>query len=303
MTDTENIALPALGGVSRENPIPRLIRSLVAQDQKELERSRVVYSLASPQMRVFGILVRNSQALEEFAGVFTQKHRTGVDPLLELDRHMLNYLASANAVLDHFDRAFKRRTRSVGKPDDGFTSFRKHLEDTDDVFQFFCEFRNYAIHSGLPIGHLSENGHIKTGRTVRITHKSKELLGDGRGDLKECRLLQSCEEIELMPLLRSFHETMMSTVFTFVVECLMHGLVPAQRFHAALAQEVKRVDPNLRPVIVIGHTRRGPEFQWSLQCIPDDIFSELGIQVTPKAPNNTLEGTRRPADGPPKSSV
>ncbi len=288
MSDAEHMPLPALGGVTRETPIPRLIRPLASQDNKELERSRLVYSLASPQMRMFGVLVRNFQALEEFAGSFAQKRPTGLDPLLELDRHMLNYLASANAVLDHFDRAFKKRTRAVGKPSDGFTSFRRTLEETDDVFQFFCAFRHYVIHSGLPVGHLSENEHITTGRCVRITHRTKELLGDGRGDFKECRLLQSCEEIELMPLLQSFHETMMSTVFTSIVDCLMHGLLPAQRFHAALAQEVKNVDPNLRPVIVTAHSRRGQEIRWSLQYIPDDIFTELGIHVTRKAPNNSV---------------
>jgi len=275
--DKEIMKLPALGGVVLGDPFPRLVRTLTANDLKRLEQWQLVYSLGAPQMRMFGVLVRNFKDLIEFTHVL-QKARPGeVDPYIELNRFVLNYVASAGATLDHFDRVFKKRTRAVGRPHDVFERFRKDLEKSDDDFQFFCAFRNYALHVSLPVGNMQENNSLTKGRTVRITHRSAEFIADGRGDFKACRLLKKREEIELVPHLENVHKVLVGKFLSFVVECLKPGLDAAQQFYDELRIDVKIINPQLLPVIVTDHMSVGAKFEWTYNLVPENVFEDLGI--------------------------
>ncbi len=204
-----------------------------------------------------------------------------------LNRHMLNYLASANALLGHFGVTFKQRCREVGNPVDGFDRFCRQLKEDSDVFEFFCEFRNHALHVGLPVGNTEINDSISAGRTVSIIHKTKDLLKHGSRDLKRCRLLTSVNEIDLLPKLEAFHTVFMAHVFPFIVDCLKPGLVQSSRFHAKLTAEVKTIGSNLRAVIMTNRTQVGDEFKWDFELIPEDLLNDLGIVIKVKRRNDS----------------
>ncbi len=290
MTDPiETTALPALAGFAPGGANIKIVRPLTETDISNLQVSQTVHRLAAPVMQMFGILTLNHTALQEFAAELRSPGVGFRDPQMQLNRHILNYLASANALLGHFSTTFKQRTREVGKPTDAFDNFCRELKSESAVFEFFCEFRNHALHVGLPVGNTQIRESLTAGRTVSVVHKTADLLRGGSRDLKRCRLLTSVDEIDLLPQLEAFHAVFMTHVFKFIVECLIPGLVPACRFHATLAVEVKALGTDLRPVIMTDRIRNGHEFKWVFEWIPEDFLKELGISVKNKA----HEGTQR----------
>jgi hypothetical protein len=290
MTDPiETTALPALAGFAPGGADIKIVRPLTDVDLSNLRLSKTVHRLAAPAMQMFGILTLNHGALHEFAAELRSPGADFRDPQMQLNRHMLNYLASANALLGHFSTTFTQRTREVGKPTDGFEKFCREIKAESDVFEFFCEFRNHALHVGLPVGNTQIAESLTAGRTVSVVHKTADLLRGGSRDLKRCRLLSAVDEIDLLPELEAFHAVFMTRVFKFIVDCLMPGLVPASRFHATLAAEVKAVGVDLRPVIMTERIRSGDEFKWVFEWIPEDFLKELGISIQKKAQEDTQQ--------------
>jgi len=278
----ETTPLPALGGFGPGGATVEIVRPLTGADLSQLDAGETVYRLAAPVMQMFGILTLNHTALTEFAGELEHPGAGFKDPSMQLNRHVLNYLASANALLGHFGVTFKQRCREVGNPHDGFDEFCRKLKSENDVFEFFCEFRNHALHVGLPVGNISVAQHLQKGRSIAITHKTSSLLRNGSRDLKRCRLLSSVDEIELIPQINLFHDVFMQKVFKFIIDCLLPGLEPASRFHSRLTAEVKALDSELRPVIMTGRTKHGDEFSWTFEWLPEDVFQDLGISIERK---------------------
>lgn len=288
MTDTiETTTLPALAGLAPDGADIKIVRPLTETDLSNLRISQTVYRLAAPVMQMFGILTLNHSALHEFAAELRSPGTGFSDPQMQLNRYVLNYLASANALLGHFSTTFKQRTREVGKPTDGFDTFCRELKSESDVFEFFCEFRNHALHVGLPVGNTQIGESLTAGRTVSVVHKTADLLRGGSRDLKRCRLLSSVNEIDLLPQLELFHAVFMTHVFRFVLDCLIPGLAPASRFHATLAAEVKALGVDLRPVIMTDRIHSGDDFKWVFEWIPEDFLMELGISIEQKTQENT----------------
>ena len=278
----ETTPLPALAGFGPGGSAIKIVRPLTPEDLSQLDAGATVHRLAAPIMQMFGILTLNHGALADFAAELADPGAGFRDPSMQLNRHVLNYLASANALLGHFGVTFKKRCREVGNPDTGFDDFCRKLKAENDDFEFFCELRNHALHVGLPVGNISVAQHLHKGRSISIFHKTSSLIRDGSRDLKRCRLLSALDEIELLPHLECFHQVFMKDVFRFIVDCLMPGLEPSSRFHARLTAEVKALGADLRPVIMTGRTKHGSEFQWAFDWLPEDVFQELGISIERK---------------------
>lgn len=250
MTDTiETTTLPALAGLAPDGADIKIVRPLTETDLSNLRISQTVYRLAAPVMQMFGILTLNHSALHEFAAELRSPGTGFSDPQMQLNRYVLNYLASANALLGHFSTTFKQRTREVGNTQIGES--------------------------------------LTAGRTVSVVHKAADLLRGGYRDLKRCRLLSSVNEIDLLPQLELFHAVFMTHVFRFVLDCLIPGLAPASRFHATLAAEVKALGVDLRPVIMTDRIHSGDDFKWVFEWIPEDFLMELGISIEQKTQENT----------------
>lgn len=280
MTDKlETIALPALAGLALKGTNIEVVRSLTDVDLEGLRISKTVYGLAAPVMQMFGILTLNYGALQEFAAAFSSSNKEIRNPQMDFNRHVLNYLASANALIGHFSTIFKQRTRAVGNPTDGFDNFCRGLKSESDIFEFFYEFRNHALHVGLPVGYTLIGDSLAAGRTVSVVHKTSELLRGGSKELKSCRLLASVEEIDLLPQIEKYHGIFMTRVFKFIVDTLVPGLDYVNRFHSALSAEVNALGVDLRPAIMTERIRNGDEFKWVFELIPVNFLEELGISL------------------------
>jgi hypothetical protein len=275
----ETMPLPALAGMGSHAGDVKAVRPLTEDELAKLNVMKTLNRLAAPIMQMFGMLTLNHAELKEFAAELECPTHGFKDPSMQLNRHVLNYLASANALLGHFGVTFKQRCREVGNPDGAFDAFVRKLKDENDVFEFFCEFRNHALHVGLPVGNITYTKHIEQGHSIAIFHKASQLSEYGSRALKQCRLLKSIERIELLPRLDLFHKVFMDDVFGFIMECLLPGLKPASVFHRGLTAEVKALGAEYKPMVMIGREKKGREFKWQFEQLPEDVFKELGISV------------------------
>ena len=70
---------------------------------------------------------------------------------LDLNRHLLNALASFNMFLDHANIEIVRRFGKNSVQHQRFTRRRNEMHDTVFAYRFCYHFRNYAVHVGLPV--------------------------------------------------------------------------------------------------------------------------------------------------------
>lgn len=280
MSDTvETVRLPALAGIEdRVNRI-EIIRPLEDQDLQGLQQLRVLCSVALPIMTMFGVLHWNHDDITRFTESLGKTDSPLPPPQINANRLILNYIAAADALLDHFGGIYKRQCRLKEMPDTGFDDLRRHLEVIDDDFEFFSRFRNHVLHAGLPVGSYTVNNAIASGRTWTITHDSADLIADVRGKLASCRLLKKHKTIDLIHHLNSFHTTMMTRIFNEVLNCFMADLQNANAFHESLANEVRARGRELRPCVMTGRTNDGPKFNWTFDILPVNLIAELGIQM------------------------
>ncbi|MDD5520845.1 MAG: hypothetical protein PHI84_08520 [Kiritimatiellae bacterium] len=285
MADTvETVRLPALAGVEdRVNRI-EIIRPLEDGDIKGLQQSRALLSVAQPVMTMFGVLHWNHDDLERFTESLGKTGESLPSPQLNANRLILNYIAAADALLEHFARIYKRQCRLKKIADTGFDELRRHLEQTDDVFEFFSKFRNHVLHAGLPVGSYTINNAVGTGRTWTITHESSDLMLDGRGDLASCRLLETNKTIDLVYHLNAFHKTMMTQIFNEAVNCFIEDLRTAHVFHESLVTEVRTRGSELRPCVMTSRTNQDSTFNYTFDILPVNLATELGIVIKKKVP-------------------
>lgn len=92
---------------------------------------------------------------------------------LDINRVLLNFLASVRMYLDHTETYIKRR---YGDNSPNWMNYKDACSKAyDEIFsyRFLSQLRNYAQHCGLPVNYF----HVKSGRTPeRIGEASPELI-------------------------------------------------------------------------------------------------------------------------------
>ena len=73
--------------------------------------------------------------------------------MTELDRLMLNFLSSVNALFNHFKVHF-RRFAVADDSDKKFKDYVRNLEKTNPTYAFFADLRDFVQHCGLPVGRM-----------------------------------------------------------------------------------------------------------------------------------------------------
>ena len=278
----ENVELPALIGIKDDPQNIQLIRSLTDKEKVELEKVRNVYYTVSPIMTIFGALYWNYNDIKKFTNSGGDALE-GIPPLLNANRLIINYIVTADALLEHFSRIYKKQCRTKKIEDTGFKDLLKRLESEDDNFEFFSRFRNHITHVGLPVGSftVSTSNAEESKRVCSITHRSNELKFKER-DYKTCRLLQKKETIDIILHLKGYHNLMMNRVFKEIVSCFMTDLQEANTLHEAIVQEVHSYGTEYRPCVLTARSYDGPKFNLSFDMFPMDLVSELGIQIKEK---------------------
>jgi hypothetical protein len=278
----EEVHLPALAGTEPLTNRTEVVRPLTDADKVGLEHARRVLAVALPITNMYKVLSLNYDDLVAFTKTLAARSGHAVPPIINANRYIFNYLAAADALLEYFARIYKRQCRIEKVADTDFDDFRKQLEKTDDDFQFFSKFRNHVLHSGLPVGLLTQSDSHGAGETWSITYSSSELLKDSRGEWRSCRLLTKESNIDLIVHLERFHRILMGQVFKEIVSCFHKDMHKAHEFHHSLAEEVRAIDPTLLPCVLTSRSNDGKQFHWTFSLLPMDFIGSLGIRINTK---------------------
>lgn len=276
----DTIPLPALVGIGgSDGRSYRAVRTLTSDDQAGLEHARTLYHSLKPSMTMFQIVNWNYDELQAFIKTLSKDEPHNPHPMLAANRLLLNYTASANALLEHFARQYKAQCRAMKQPDSGFEKLRKELEGAHDAFQFFSCFRNHVLHNALPVGHFGQTKSLTDGVGFELTYSSDKLRDSSPRDWAGCRLIKKMPIIDLVRVVGEFHGLLNGRILNRVVRCYRQGLDKAAACHRRLTEEVVAACPGHHPAILRERTLSGGNFTWKMDALPPDLLQDLGINL------------------------
>ena len=121
---------------------------------------------------------------------------------------------------------------------------------------------------------------------VSITHEAAELVADSK-QWKRCKLTAKKGTLDLVDLLNDFHHHLLHSYGRYVAKTFFPELFPAAQFYDALTKEVLRIGPGFRMFFTDDKTQMSTEegkqeLSLHLKLVPNDVFAELGIAISPK---------------------
>lgn len=126
-------------------------------------------------LRLFSIVSGNyreyTEALQDFDQYDAHQLKMGLitrDISLEINRLVLNLLASMRMYIDHVETTISRRH---GKESPQFAAFKRvagEVYDREFAYRFISQLRNYAQHCGLPIDIFEVSSALQPDGTVRV---------------------------------------------------------------------------------------------------------------------------------------
>ena len=276
----DTIPLPALVGIGGpDGRSYRAVRTLASDDQVGIDHAQTLYHSLKPIMTMFQIVNWNYDELQDFIKTLSKDEPHYPQPMLAANRLLLNYTASADALLEHFARQHKGQCRAMKQPDSGFKMLRGELEKTHDSFQFFACFRDHVLHRSLPVGHLSQTKSLTDGVRVSLTYSSDELRDSSPRDWAGCRLIKKMPTIDLVRVVAEFHSILNGQILKSVLACYHLALDKAAECHRRLTAEVVEAFPNHRPAILRERMQSVNEFTWQMDALPPDLLKDLGIRI------------------------
>lgn len=273
------VDLPALVGIVPGTTHIDVVRPMASREMTIIEGTRKLYSMVSAIMAMYEMLHWNYKEIQNFTQAVTKGYSSPSEVLSTANRLLLNYIASADALLDHFGTMYKRQCRMKKIAATGFDDLRRNMENTDDDFEFFTHFRNYVIHVALPVGNLTITVSLSNDRTCSFTYRSEELSRDKRDRLSSCRMLAKYETIDLIQHLNRFHNIITTRIYNEVVRCFEDDLIEASQYLNTFAQEVANHGPQLRPHLLTYRNHDGVNYNWSFDILPIDMIAEVGLRM------------------------
>lgn len=80
---------------------------------------------------------------------------SGEQMMLEVNRHLLNFLSGVRMFLDHTETNLKRRYGAGSERYAAFKDATGKAFDTSFAYRFMYQLRNYVQHCGMPLGKMS----------------------------------------------------------------------------------------------------------------------------------------------------
>jgi len=248
-----------------------LIRQIATSEMCEIHKAMVYINDFGSCCNLYEICERNYTAIVSFynqlrTNYLQNRNRADEfirDVVLEMDRLLLNYLASFKTFIDHLNTRYSR-------PPLERYSYRTDLEiicsncyDTNFYYRFFSELRNYVQHCDLPVGYVDikeDSGHID----ISICFDRDLLLSRFRKwkSVKKDLLIQP-EHFEIMPSLkelRSQIQLINDIVISWEVFIVRDSYVRL----CNLINEAKALYPNGQ--VLIRHFKQGSNLGDPLQA-------------------------------------
>lgn len=129
-----------------------LINSLINQ---MIKNKKMGWSFSALEKNYNLLFSNTDECFKKLAKENNENWETLEEIALEINRNLLNYLASQNTFLDH-TRHFLSQT--FGKDSDEFKNFEKltnNLFDEHFAYRFLYKIRNYTVHSGFSLCAIS----------------------------------------------------------------------------------------------------------------------------------------------------
>lgn len=252
---------------------------------KQHERLSPFVVEARERLSLFRILDRNFSEWRRYLdSLLAATFKEDVDISEELNRLLLNYLTFAYTVQEHFTVSFRQRFKKDQATLKKYDAFVDRLCKACWPFAFIQDFRNYVQHVGLGISH-SNRMTDDTSVRIKVTASAKSLLMESR-QWKRSGLTVAHGDIDLVAVLKEFHIQMLQSYASFVAKTFFPELHTASEFYAGLTNEVHQRDPAARMIFFpekpepIPQGNGGLSLKMSLIFVPNDVFGELGIQIS-----------------------
>jgi hypothetical protein len=262
------------------------VRDLNKEEIANYEKYTPIIAEAGNRFKLFRILGHNfNEWIAYINSLLNSQSRSDENDWLQLDRLLLNYLTCAYTIQEHFKVSFRRRFRKKPTKLKEYRDFVDRLCQASWAFAFFLDFRGYIQHCELGIGQFHRHVSL-TSVELNITHEATELLADSK-EWRRCKLTAKKGKLDLVELLNEFHHHMQHSYGKYVAKTFFPDLFPAAQFYDNLANEVLKIGPGFRmffidaePQIRFGEGKQ--EMSLELKLVPNNLFVELGIAISPK---------------------
>jgi hypothetical protein len=155
----------------------KAIRKLSNSEYKEFKKATMCLLRFSSDQRIFLIARLNydsfNNLLKRYFEAYTKNPSMGwpraEKMILEINRHLLNYLSAVRTFLDHSETNIKRR---YGRNSERVKRFKRVCSKeykNSFSYRFIYNLRNYAQHCGMPLGQL-------TLKSEEVDPHSKEVI-------------------------------------------------------------------------------------------------------------------------------
>jgi hypothetical protein len=265
-------------------------RSLSEDDLRDLALHQKRYFDARNRFRLFEIMKRNYGEWERFIKTLEDPElRVRGDTMTELDRLMLNFLSSVNALFNHFKVHFSRApVGDVSKKK--FDEYVENLEKTNTNYAFFADFRDFVQHCGLPIGNMRRTENRAGKITLTVTTEAAWLVancGEPKRVFRRSGITKDSGSFDLVSMMKVLRQTLIEDFGKFTASIYGPALVETHNFFATLDIEADKALREDAQMVVIESASSWPgengavHFQAETSLLPRDVLKEVGITATP----------------------
>jgi hypothetical protein len=280
---------------SHKNGAAQQIRPLSEEEIAGLEVHKKRYFSTGNRFKLFAMMKQNYGAWDRFvADLQDPTLSVNGDIMLELDRLMLNFLSSVNALFNHF-KVHAARGENGKSETAAFKKYVKNLEATNPTYAFFSDLRDFVQHCGLPIGSVNRTQNAETGVIVlKVTTDAAWLIensGDWRRQWRRSGLTKDRGSMDLLAMMTEVRQVLIEEFGKFTATIYGPRLVETHNFFAELQIEAEKVGGEGAQSIVVESFAQQPgaapgvqHFQVQTSILPQDVLKEIGITITPIDP-------------------
>ena len=260
------------------------VRDLTEEELLSHKNYTPVFVEANNRLKLFKVLDLNYKEWKDYISLLRKPGQRNWDAdYLQLDRLMLNYLATAYTLQMHFKVSFDRRFKKVPGKSKAYADFLNEMCRNYWEFAFFLDFRDHVQHRGLGIGGYNRQEFTEFAE-VRIVYDSAQLFKETANIHRpRCKLTGNEGALNLVDLLDKFHQQMFQKYGSFVATTFAAELMPAAKFYAKLTEEVQKINPAFKMffgAVVPEESTNPQKANLSLKLIPNDLLAELGLSVS-----------------------
>jgi hypothetical protein len=288
-TMTKQYQCPALGAQLQNAlqvyyptaQLPIYLRPLTHEELTTVDRFAPEVAKGRDHFQLFRIFVRNHKDLINTISSQLRVGELSDVEKVELDRVLLNFLASGRAITDHFIKYFDSQFGDSENREE-LKKYLARLREGSWAFAFIEDVRNYIQHQGLPVADYNRS-FSPTSVKLNLTINAEKLCAEKK-DPREwwySKLNPSHGTFDLFDKLQEYYLRVTRDLGNFLAKWFVPNLVEAHKFFSGLAAEVKKKVPNGKMIVLTefeSDEGKG-KHSFSFVSYPEDVFRELGLTV------------------------